>query len=86
MPSASAISGPKSPRTAADIDSQTLPGEGLLEDALPDVAGEEERIRTLSTHRRNEAQLGDAQVLGLIHDREVERRALSCGDGSREPL
>ena len=31
-------------RAAADVHAEGLPGERLLEDALPEVAGEEERV------------------------------------------
>ena len=42
----------------------------------PRSPGEEERIRPAAAQRGQEAQLGDADVLRLVHDGEVERRLL----------
>ena len=60
-------------RAAADVDAEGPPGEGLAEDALADVAGEEEAGAS-GGERGEEAELGDAQVLGLVDDGGVEGR------------
>ena len=41
-------------RTAADVDAKGLPGERLLEDALPKVAGKEQTIGTAIAKGRQE--------------------------------
>ena len=58
---------------AADVDAKGAPGEGLAKDALADVAGEEQTGAT-GGEGGEEAELGDAQVLGFVDDGGVERR------------
>jgi hypothetical protein len=48
---------------SADIDAERLPGERLLKDALPEIAGEEERVGTTGAERREKAQFGDPDIL-----------------------
>jgi hypothetical protein len=50
-----------------------------LEDALPEVAREEEGVGTTSTQCGKE-QMGDADVLRLVDDREVEDDILALRD------
>ena len=59
-------------RAAANIHAERLPRERLLEDALAEVAGEEERVGAASAQGGKEPQVGDADVLRLVHDRKVE--------------
>ena len=70
---------PQRPRPAADIHAEGLPRERLLEDALPEVAGEEQRVLRRRRRAREEAQLRDAEVLRLVHHGEVEGRVLAFG-------
>ena len=65
-------------RAAADVHAERLPRERLLEDALAEVAGEEQRVGPSAAERGEEAQLRDAEVLRLVHDREVEGRRLAA--------
>ena len=67
-----AIVDAQSARAAANIDAERLPRERLLEDALAEVAGKEQRIGTAAAQRGQEPQVGDADILRLVHDREVE--------------
>ena len=45
-----------------------------MEDALTQVAREEQALGAAFSQRRQEAQLGHADVLGLVDDREVVGR------------
>ena len=67
-------------RPAADVDAEPLPREGLLKDALSEIAGEEQRVRPLGRNRREEAQLGDAEVLRLVDDNVGERLVAPVGE------
>jgi hypothetical protein len=57
---------------AADVHAQGLPGKGLLEDPLAQVAREEQGIGPRRAQRRQEAKLGHADVLGFVYHCEVE--------------
>jgi hypothetical protein len=70
---------------AADVDAERLPGERLLEDALAEVAGEEQAVGS-GAQRGEEAQLGDADVLRLVDDGEVEGRAVGLRQVRGEPV
>ena len=50
----------------SDVDAEPFPGEGLLEDALADIAGEEEYVWSIGHDSAQESQLCDAKVLGLV--------------------
>src|SRR5690606_35852833 len=65
-------------RASSYVNAEGQPGEGLLEDALAEVAGEEEAVATPGAESCQEAQLGDAEVLRLVHDCVVEGRWRSC--------
>ena len=71
-------------RAAANVHAQRFPGEGLLEDPLAEVAGEEQGVGTIPAQGGEEPQLGDADVLRLVHDREVEGRFLLLGQCERQ--
>ena len=60
-----------------DIHAEGLPGEGLLEDALAQVAREKEGIGATSAQGGKEPEMGDANVLRLVDDREVEKHVLA---------
>ena len=68
----SAIIDAQGARASADIDAQSLPRERLLEDALPEIAGEKERVGATSPQGGKEPDMGDADILRLVHDREIE--------------
>src|SRR2546426_10822601 len=68
------------PRPAPDVDTERLPRERKLEDPLPEIAGEEEGIRPARPEGRDEPELGHAHILRLVHDHEVVRRLLACGE------
>src|SRR2546427_11743889 len=73
------------PRPAPDVDTERLPRERELEDPLPEVAGEEEGFRPARPEGRDEPELGHAHILRLVHDHEVVRRLLACGEAPGEP-
>ncbi len=52
----------------ADVDAERLPGERLLEDALAEIAGEEEAVVARGRDCREQSQLGDAEVLRFVDD------------------
>jgi hypothetical protein len=56
---------PQGPGAPPDIDAQRLPGKGLLEDPLAQVAGEEQAVRLSGPEGGEEPQLLDADVLRL---------------------
>src|ERR1700738_243622 len=60
--------------SSPQIYAEGLPREGLLEDPLSSVAGEEEAVAALSSKRGKEPQLGNAYILGLIDHGKVEGR------------
>src|SRR5437870_12515297 len=72
------------PRPAPDVDTERLPGERELEDPLPEIAGEEEGVRPARPEGRDEPELGDAHILRLVHDHEVVRWLLACGEARGE--
>ena len=57
-------------RSPANINSQSFPGEGLLEDALAGIAREEQAVRLLRADSGKKLEFGDAHVLGFIDDGE----------------
>jgi hypothetical protein len=65
------------PGAPADIDAERLPGEGLLEDPLAQIAGEKKAVRPARPERGEKPQLGDADVLRLVHNGKVERRMVT---------
>src|SRR5439155_23339518 len=65
--------------SSANIDPQRFPGEGLLKDPLAEVPSKKESVRTIRAEGSEEPQVRNAEVLRLIHDREVERRMLAPG-------
>ncbi len=56
---------------AADVNAERFPGKGGLEDALAEVAGEEEAVGLDAGEGGEEAELGDADVLGFVDDGEI---------------
>src|SRR5262249_31200489 len=66
------------PRPAADIDSQGLPREGMLEDPLAQITREEQCVGSTGPEGREHPKLSHADVLGLVNYNEIER-ALSRG-------
>ena len=67
-------------RTPPYIDAQGLPREGLLEDALPEVAGEKESVWPTCPQGGKEPDMGDADILRFVHDREVKDCVLALRD------
>ena len=65
--------------SSANIDTQRFPGEGLLKDPLAEVPGKKESVRTIRAEGSEKPQVRNADVLRLVHDREVERRMLAPG-------
>jgi hypothetical protein len=65
-------------RPAANIDSDRLPGKGLLKDSLSGIPCKEECIWPAATESAKTAQLGHGDVLRLVHHSEIEwwRRSL----------
>ena len=60
----------------------------MLEDALPEVTGEKECIGPTATQGGKESEMRNADVLRLVHDREVEYHILvvreCCGQGGEK--
>ena len=79
-----AVVDPEGVRAAAQVDAERLPGEGLEKDALAEVAGEEKAVGSPGGLAREKAQLGDADVLGLVDDDEVEGRLRAFGEAREE--
>jgi len=76
-------------RSAAQIDAHGLPGEGLLENPLPQIAGEEEPVRPAPRQSRDQACLGNTQVLAFVDHHVVERPSLvpaeDLGEATQRP-
>jgi hypothetical protein len=68
----------KASRPAADVDAERPPREGLLEDSLAEVTGEEEAVGTPLSERGEEPQVSHAHVLRLVHYNVVVRSLGSC--------
>ena len=51
----------------------------MAEDALAEIAGEEQPVGPVARERREESQLGDAEVLRLVDHRVGERSLLGFG-------
>ena len=60
-------------RSPTNLNAHGLPGERRLEDALPQVACEEQAVSSLTSQRGQEAQLSDSDVLRFVHDHEVKQ-------------
>ena len=56
----------------------------MLEDALPQIAGEEEAVRPVSAKGRKESQVRHTQVLRFINNNVVEDRFLALGNDRRQ--
>ena len=61
-------------RSSPDIDPQRFPGKRRLENSLSWITYEKEAVWPLAAQRSKKTELGDADVLRLIHDCEVKRR------------
>ena len=61
-------------RSSPDIDTQRFPGKRSLENPLPQIACEKEAVRPLASQRNKETQLGNTDILRLIHDCKVKWR------------
>ena len=72
-------------RPAADVHAQRAPRERLLEDPLAEVAREEERVGPIAPEGGQKPRVGHADVLRLVHHREMERRVPASHDGRRHP-
>ncbi|MNV64063.1 hypothetical protein D3C71_1566900 [compost metagenome] len=64
-------------RSTTYINTQMFPRERRLEDALAEVAGEEECIGAVAGNRCEEAQLLHADILRLVHRDVIEYRMLA---------
>src|SRR5438132_8321887 len=57
---------------AANIDTERFPGEWLLKDPLTEIAGQEQPIGARGSDGGQKAQFGDADILRLVDDGEIE--------------
>jgi len=80
----SAVVDPRGIGPAANIDAERPPRERLLEDPLAEIAGNEQTIGTIGGQRGQETQFGDADILRLVDDDEIER-GLASGHMRRYP-
>jgi hypothetical protein len=71
--------------TAANIDAERFPGEGLLEYPLAEIAGQEHPVGSRCSNSSQEAQLGNADILRLIDDGEIEHPFATVGDVIGQP-
>ena len=69
----------------AYLDAQRLPRKRLLEDTLPKVSGKKEAVRPATPESGEEAQLGYADVLGLVHYDAIKWRILDRRQAGCEP-
>jgi hypothetical protein len=60
------------PRATPNINAESLPREWLLEYALAEIASEKQRIRPLISESCKEPNMGDPNVLCLVHHGEIE--------------
>ena len=72
-------------RAATHIHAQRLPGEGLLEDALTQVPGEEQAVGTVASQRCQQFQLRNVDILGFVHHDEIKGCTLA-GCIMRQPV
>lgn len=56
------------------------------EDALPDVSGEEQRLRTSASHGCHDVRLGHVDVLGLVHQNVSAWLILTLAADARGPV
>src|SRR5207249_8766934 len=68
---------PESTGASTNVNAQGAPRKRLLEDALPQIAGEEEAVRPVSAKGRKESQVRHTQVLRFINNDVVEDRFLA---------
>lgn len=68
---------------AGDVDAERLPGEGGAEDALADVAGEEEAVGAADSEGREETEFGGRDVLGLVDQYVIPRARARRRSGRR---
>jgi hypothetical protein len=72
------------PRATSNIDAESLPREWLLEYALAEIASEEQGIRSLISESRKELNMGDANILRLVHHAKIERYLFGLRDCCRQ--
>ena len=72
-----AVVDPQRMGSPAYVDAERPPGERRLEYPLSEIPGEEQAVRPAPAQGRQEPQLRDADVLGLVDHAEVERRMRS---------
>jgi len=70
---------------SANIDTERFPRERLLKDPLPEIACEKQPIGSRCSDRSQETQLGNADILRLIDDSEIESSFFAGGETSTEP-
>ena len=68
------------PRSTAYVNAEGLPGEGLLEDTLAEVASEEEGVGAVGPQGSQKTEMGNADVLGFVNDGEVEDGLAGVGE------
>ena len=68
------------PRPPPNIDAQGFPGKRLLKNPLTKVSGEEKSVGPPPSQGRKQPQLGDIDILGLIHHRISKRKILALGN------
>ena len=61
-------------RASAHVHTQRAPGERRSENALTEIAGEEQTVGSVAAERRETAQLCYADILSLVDDAILERR------------
>ena len=67
-----AIVDPKRERSPAHVEPECLPGKWLLENALTEIAGEEQPVRPGTGKDTEKPRFSDAEILAFIDNRMVE--------------
>src|SRR5262249_17755972 len=71
-------------RPTSDINAERLPREWLLEDALAEIASEEQGIRSQIFESGEKPNMSDTNILCLVHHREIEDHLLGFRDCCRK--
>src|ERR1043165_8436819 len=77
------MQGPGSP---AHVNSERFPGANLLDDALPQITGKEQRFWTPGAKSSQESKLRHTHAVRLAHVIEAEQRRRPDGTGPRGDL
>ena len=75
-----AVVDPQVAGTPPDVHAEALPGERLLKNSLPKVAGEKEGIWLTTPQGCKKPEMGNADVLRLVYNYKIEYSRLVLRD------